>query len=220
MCLLPLEIFDISNQLMYKCVGQFHLPAFTLIRQPATENKYHYFLELTKACEMRRSHIMFKKGNSRGWDPFLIAWSVGDFLKTLGIYFVPKMRSLVYVDQGIPKVETVYKQAFSLHRHPRWKKDYYGHLVTYARCFDYQEQASVVWLCFKERTHEKGHGHKLDQQFSENQRIDFDVKIQQCILVQEQQCNPPFKLWIKSHVTLFSMDENSYLTMHAWDWKG
>jgi hypothetical protein len=132
MCLLPLEIFDISNQLMYKCVGQFHLPAFTLIRQPATENKYHYFWELTKACEMRRSHIMFKKGNSRGWDPFLIAWSVGDFLKTLGIYFMPKMRSLVYVDQGIPKVETVYKQAFSLHRHPRWKKDYYGHLVTYA----------------------------------------------------------------------------------------
>ncbi len=92
--------------------------------------------------------------------------------------------------------------------------------MTYARCFDYQEQASVVWLCFKERTHEKGHGHKLDQQFSENQRIDFDVKIQQFILVQEQQCNPPFKLWIKSHVTLFSMDENSYLTMHAWDWKG
>ncbi len=30
--------------------------------------------------------------------------------------------------------------------------------------------------------------------------------------VQEQQCNPPFKRWIKSHVTLFSMDENSYPT--------
>lgn len=122
MCFLHLEIFDINNQLMNKCGGRFHLPAFTLIRQPATENKYHYFWELTKGCEIRSSHIMFKKGNSRSWDPLLIAWSVVDFMKTSGIYFVPKMRSLVQVDQGIPKVETDYKQAFSVHRHPRLKR--------------------------------------------------------------------------------------------------